>query len=112
MGGFRRGLMVVLGLAVAGQAAWLCLATGGRALTRFASAEVAMGSNPGDLSSLFEGTGLNEKAGEMGAVRNEFTFGWLPSPTLGPEALSVLTVGGPGLLVALLALVPSRRHRR
>jgi hypothetical protein len=107
---WRRLLVFALGLGIAFQAVVLCGATGWRALTRFPSAEIAKTSSDGALSALFDDAGLNEDRGRMESLTNEFTFGWLPSPTFGPEALSVASVGGPGLLAALVALLPSRRR--
>jgi hypothetical protein len=107
---WRRLLVLVLGLAIAAQAVALCAATGWRALTRFPSAEIASGGQDGDLAGLFDEAGLNDSRGKLESLPNEFTFGLLPSPTLGPEALSVASVGGPALLLALMALVPSRRR--
>jgi hypothetical protein len=108
---WRRLLVFVLGLGVAAQAVALCGLTGWRVLTRYPSEEIARTSEDGALSSLFDDAGLNEGRGRMESITSEFAFGWLPSPTLGPEALSVVSVGGPGLLMALVALVPSRRRR-
>jgi hypothetical protein len=112
MAPWRRLTTLILGLAIAAQAILLCGATGWRAFTRFPSEEIARTSNSGDLSELFDRAGLNERQGAMESLRSEFTFGWLPSPTFGREGLSVLTIGGPGLALALLALIPSRRRPR
>jgi hypothetical protein len=109
---WRRLLVFVLGVLVCGQAVALCGLTGWRALTRFPSEEFARVSNDGALSSLFDEAGLNEGRAKMDRITSEFAFGWFPSPTLGREALSVVSVGGPGLLLALLAVLPSRKRRR
>ena len=110
MSAWRRLVVLVFGLAVAVQAVVLCAATGWSLLTRFPTEELARSSRDGSLSALFDEAGLNEGRGKLGNIGNEFAFGWLPSPTFGPEALSVASIGGPGLLLALLAVVPSRRR--
>jgi hypothetical protein len=107
---WRRLLVLVFGLAVAAQAVVLCGATGWKALTRFPSEELARSTQDGGLASLFDDAGLNQGRGTLPSIGNAFAFGWLPSPTLGPEALSVASIGGPGLLAALIALLPSRRR--
>src|SRR5690242_9557593 len=110
MGG-RRWLTVILGAAIAGQAIALCSATGGRAFTRFPSPEIERLNRPSGLELLFAPSGLNDRLGEMDHVENTFSFGWLPYPTLRREALSVVTVGGPGAALVLIGLWPSRTGR-
>jgi hypothetical protein len=108
---FRRVLTVVLGAAVAGQAVALCGATGWEWFTRFPSDDLARMNHSTDLERAFEGSGLNDRLGPMGKIESRFAFGWLPFPTLGREALSVTTVGGPGAALVLVGLWPAR-HRR
>ena len=96
-----------LGVAVAAQALVLWSATGRAAWTRYhdperaaAEAEAAEGS----LADLFEDTGVHDDAGgALETLPNAFALGLLPS---GPDrhAISVLTLAGPGALIALWSL--------
>lgn len=106
-----RLLILLLAVAVGAQAVWLCLATGGRAFTRFRSAEIETVNAERGLESLFDSAGLNESHGTLGSVESAFAFGWLPAGT-GQDAISVLTVAGPALAIGVLALWPARRAPR
>jgi len=109
--GLRRAAIVILGALVAGQAVALCGATGWEWFTRFPSDDLARMNQSTELEHAFEGSGLNSRLGPMGKIESRFTFGWLPFPTWGREALSVATVGGPGAALVLIGLWPGRtRH--
>ncbi|MEX2219282.1 MAG: hypothetical protein WD749_11065 [Phycisphaerales bacterium] len=111
MGPIRRALLILGGLAIASQAIALCGATGWAGFTRYHSEEIVQMNAPGELERAFAGTGLNDSIGRMSKIDGRFAFGWLPSPTLGPEALSVLTIGGPAAILALVGLWPARARR-
>lgn len=104
----RRVLMVVLGAAIAAQTVALCGATGWAVFTRYPSADLERMNADTTLERAFAGTGLNDRLGEMGKIESRFAFGWLPFATWGREALSVATVGGPGALLVVVGLWPSR----
>lgn len=54
------------------------------------------------LADLFEGTGLEDNTGAMEEIPNRFMLGLLPAGA-GRDAVSLLTLAGPALLVALFA---------
>lgn len=96
-----------LGVAVAAQALVLWNATGRAAWTRYhdaARAAEEAAARGGSLADLFEDTGVHDDAGGAPeALPNAFALGMLPS---GPDrhAVSVLTLAGPGAVVALWSL--------
>ncbi len=100
-----RSVIVVCCLFISLQAFMLWTATGRKALTRFPTEELTQQADSG-LSDLFSDTGLNDDLGEVQKLDNRFTFGLLPSPAANAEAVSLMTVAGPALLVALLAIQP------
>lgn len=111
--GWRRWLIVLCGMAITGQALALCSATGWRTFTRYPSAEIEQMNSNNGLETIFANTSLNDRLGPIGRVENTFAFGLLPFPTLGREALSVTTVGGPAAALVLIGLWPARaRHDR
>ena len=105
----RRITIAILGLAISAQAIALCGLTGWAAFTRFPSHDLERMNSDTSLERAFSATGLNDRLGEMGKIDSRFALGWLPEATLGGEALSVTTLGGPGLLVALIALWPRKK---
>lgn len=104
-----RFLVFFLAAAICAQSLLLCRATGWRPFTRYRSPEIEAVNADRGLESLFAATPLNESHGTLGSIENVFAFGWLPSGP-GKDAVSVLTVGGPALLIGLLALWPARRR--
>jgi len=101
---FVRLFALILGVAIVLQTLALWDATGRAAWTRFHDAERAAAeaaAQGGSLADLFEGTGVHDDAGgALEALPNAFALGLLPS---GPDrhAVSVLTLAGPGALIAL-----------
>lgn len=99
-----RLIAAALGAAVALQALALWNATGRAAWTRYHDAERAAAeaaASEGSLADLFEDTGVHDDAGgALEALPNAFALGLLPS---GPDrhAISVLTLAGPGALIAM-----------
>ena len=92
------------------QSVMLCGATGWRAFTRYPDPELDQDTSGFD--DLLGGTGLGDAAGELPRLENRFTFGWLPSPTIGPEGISVLTTAGPAALAMIvLVAVPRAKNR-
>ena len=63
----------------------------------------------GGLSDLFADTGLEDNTGRMEEIPNRFMLGLLPAGP-GRDAISVLTLAGPALLIALLALAGVARE--
>ncbi len=96
-----------LGVAVVAQSLVLWNATGRAAWTRYHDAARAAedaAAREGSLADLFEDTGVHDDAGGAPeALANAFALGMLPS---GPDrhAVSVLTLAGPGALMALWSL--------
>ena len=101
--------LVCLGLSLS-----LWRATGASLFTQLPSASLATMQTPSGADDLFEGLGMNDKAGAPAAVDNSFRFGLLPA---GPghvfaDSASVLTIAGPTLLLFLASLRGSRRNPR
>ncbi|HYE02336.1 MAG TPA: hypothetical protein VD963_03770 [Phycisphaerales bacterium] len=109
MGGIRRGLLVLAGVAVVAQAVVLCGMTGWRALTRYESADVERMNADQRLWDVFEAAGA-ETGPRMGRLENRFTLGWLPSG-LGAEGVSVATLAVPGFGAVLIGLSPGRGRK-
>jgi len=101
---FIRLFALILGVAIVLQTLVLWDATGRAAWTRFFDAERAAAeaeAQSGSLADLFEDTGVHDDAGgALEALPNAFALGLLPS---GPDrhAISVLTLAGPGAVIAL-----------
>lgn len=85
-------------------------ATGFAAFTRFPDPAVIETSQTDDLSSLFADTGLNDEAGEVGAVESRFALGLLPSGP-GRASLSVATVVFGAGAVSLGTVLLGRRGK-
>lgn len=104
--------IVVLCLAVALQSAILWTATGRAGFTRYRHPEPAAQGEPrsSDLDALLAESGLEDAAGPMPIRDNAFAFGLFPAGA-DEHAISVLTIGGPALLGAVLALLPTKRKR-
>lgn len=101
---FIRLFALILGVAITMQALALWDATGRAAWTRFHDAERAAAeaeAQSGSLADLFEGTGVHDDVGgALETLPNEFALGLLPSGA-DRHAISVLTLAGPGALIAL-----------
>lgn len=106
----RRTVTALLAAAIAAQALALCALTGWHPTTRYHSTEIAAMNASTDLEQAFAETGLNNRQGEIGRLDNRFAFGWLPGSLLGPELLSVATIGGPAAAILLVNFLPSRRR--
>lgn len=102
--------MLVLCLAIIGQAVWLCRATGWRVFTRFPDARLAEMNEHQAINDLFYDPVLDGDKPKAEPIANHFTFGWLPAGS-GPDAISVLTIGGPAFLIGLISLVTRPRTR-
>jgi hypothetical protein len=89
----------------------LCGATGWERMTRFPSEDLARMNRPTELEDAFAGSGLNDRLGPLDKIESRFAFGWLPFPTWGREALSVVTVGGPGAALIVVGFWPARPRR-
>jgi hypothetical protein len=107
----RRATTAVLAAAIAAQAIALCALTGWHPTTHYPSAEIAAMNASTELEQAFAKTGLNSQ-GEIGRLDNRFAFGWLPGSLLGPELLSVVTIGGPAAAIVLVSFLPARRTTR
>ena len=114
-----RLLILLACAAVALQTVVLWSATGRAAFTRHfdeGRAQREAGAPGESLADLFEGTGLNDDAGEIETTPNRFALGLLPSTY--PWAVwdkhfaSVATIAGPAAFIALLTLWPRRRGAR
>lgn len=107
-----RFLIVLVCLVVALQAVVLWDATGRRGFTRFRMADAdAPATNQAagdDLDALLAESGLEDRTGPMPHRENAFALGLLPGG-FDAHAVSVLTLAGPALLAATLALLPPRR---
>ena len=108
-----RLLAVACCLAVAGLAFLLWDATGRAGYTRYPdparAAREKQGSEQG-LGDLFEGSGLNDSAGKLATIPNDFALGVAPSGP-GKHAVSFVTIAGPALAAACYILLPARRPR-
>jgi hypothetical protein len=94
---------------VIGQSMLVWQHTGQKLFTQWPSASLAkMQEKPAD--DPFAGLGMNDQAGEPAKVDNEFRLGILPAGTGNnlADSFSVLTLGGPALLLFLLVLVFAR----
>lgn len=98
-------LTLCAGLAVVAQALalWRETRIENHTFTRYYDPAREQPDAGGSLADLFEGTGLEDSAGAMETIPNRFMLGLLPAGP-GREAISVLTLAGPGALTALLAL--------
>jgi hypothetical protein len=92
----------------------LCLycATGARLFTQLPSESLARMQQAKQADDAFAGLGVNDLSGEPARIDNSFHFGLLPA---GPghnlaDSASVLTIGGPALLLFLFSC--RRRPRR
>ncbi|MFG0274394.1 MAG: hypothetical protein ACF8QF_05005 [Phycisphaerales bacterium] len=107
-----RFLIVLVCLVITMQAFVLWDATGRRGFTRFRIAEPAAQSpeqpNQDALDALLAESGLEDRTGPMPHRDNAFALGLLPGG-FDAHAVSVLTLAGPALLGAVLALLPARR---
>jgi hypothetical protein len=119
MARIARLVIAVCGALVALQALALWNATGRGAWTIHfdpARAEREQAASSAGVADLFDDTGLQDAAGKLERVPNEFRFGLLPSTypwrVWDKDFPSVATVGGPGALAALLALALPLLTRR
>ena len=108
MNPMRRIIVFVFSVAILGQAIVLWGATGSKNTT-----------NLPDRGGLrFVGVTMNTAMGggeKPEAPKNaEFSFGLLPASTsmIGPESVSLVTLGAPALLLALMAMAPAGERKK
>lgn len=104
---FTRLIVVVCAGAIALQSytLWRETRIEGYTFTRYydqARAQQQRDAKEESLADLFEGTGLEDNTGAMEEIPNRFMLGLLPAGA-GRDAVSLLTLAGPALLVMLFA---------
>ena len=110
MATIARILVVLLALAVAGQAIVLWSATGRAGFTRFRDPEQAPTAAHDPLDDILADAGLEHDTGPMPERENAFALGLLPAGA-DAHAVSVLTIAGPALACAAVACIPRRRKK-
>lgn len=111
MGKFQRLILFLCGVGVLGQSLWLWQSTGRRWFTQYYRADLDPANIvKTDLDRTLEVAGLYDAAGEPEIVDFQFRLGLVPSG-FGKHALSVFSVGGPGILIMGTALWPCKRNR-
>lgn len=109
MNPLRRVIVFVFSVAILGQAIVLWGATGSKNTTQI----------PPRGGLRFVGAAVpvafpTPQAGEEAKRSPEFHFGLLPSTAavIGPESVSLVTLGAPALLLALMAMAPAGDGRK
>ncbi len=111
MGKFQRLILLICGVAVLGQSLWLWQSTGRRWFTQYYRADLDPANIvKTDLDATLEAAGLYDAAGKPEIVDFQFRLGLVPSG-FGKQALSVFSLGGPGLACAVAGLWPTKRNK-